>query len=472
SRKRKISRSKDANKDSLLGIEELDAINKLRKDNKLGNISHLALLLLREGQQALKNKQFDKAEKLNNYAIMLAPDFPSSYYAQGYLYMRENWKAFGQYFLYYFKGIMKIFKHQPSLFIKIYQNILILLFCLLLFYIIITVSISAKHLPTYLYESTERYKNSIAGNLIFVFMIAILFVPFVFNFSILWLFLYFPVMLWPFLKTKEKTLILFLLIALIFFEPFIMHSIHIISHSDFEEYDFPSVLIYETKSAKEKDKLASIFTIEDVFQKKIVLSIWSEITDILKRQKVKALLVRPITHKYSNIIFNPLIYFFWIFLMSFLRISPQLVECGICHRSCKNYVMSSIEKRLICNNCYLLFNHGLEIKFTEKRKIEDNLKAHYNIERIISYCLPGFIQFWEQDRISILFPLLFLCFILINFYLSLSNSLTGRFLILNNWQIIVVFYLPIILVIYFLLFIKDRKIIKDKEKKLKALISR
>ncbi|MGA1869181.1 MAG: tetratricopeptide repeat protein [bacterium] len=474
-----LNKNRNPHKDDVLGIRELEAINKIRKRYKLDDMTLFALLLIREGQDALKTQDYERAKKLTRYAVVLAPNFPLSYYAQGYLYMYQNWTAVNDYFVYYVTGITKSIKHYPTLFMKIYKNILIMLFCFVLFYFIITFFISFQYLPVYLTEITERYKKSIGGILKSLFMIFLLFVPFIFQFSIMWIFLYFPVILWPYLKSKEKILILFLLLTLICMQPFIMHSFQIVSHKDFKEYDFPSVLIYHTthlheNAARKKKKraLPGLFTLEARAQKKIAGDIWTEIKTTAENQNVKALLLRPIAKHNSHSIFNPFIFILWILLMVFFRIRPQIGQCGICRGSVKNLIKSNVEKKLICNNCYLLFNHGLEIKLTKKRKIEENLKIQHDFWRILSYCVPGFIQFSEKQEISKLCALLILYFLSISFYIKLRTSLAGQFLVFTTWQVVLIMYIPIIAGLYLFLLSKDREIINDKAKKLETIITR
>jgi len=478
-RKRKIIDSINNNEGDLLVVEELDAINKMRIDNNLGDMSHFALLLLREGQQAFKNKQYDRAEKLINYAQILAPNYPHPYYAQGYFYIAKDKKAINQALIHYFKGLKRSLSHPSTLFIKIYKSIIISLFCFIFLFIIITVSISAKHLLPYLTEIKERYRMTIKEILRSMFMIILLFVPFIFRFSIMWFFLYFPIILWPYLRKKEKKLVFFLLIGLIILEPIIMQSVNIVSHINFENYDFPSVLVYEKNATEmnaqkiEKEgELANISELEALFQKKAVFDVWSEIKNMIKTQKVNTLLFRPISKEYSNLIFNPIFYIALIIVMLFLHIQPQIGQCSNCLATGKNMVISSFEKRLLCTNCYLLFSHELEIKLVKKRQIEESIKVQYDILRIISYFLPGFIQFWEKERISGLLSLLIFYIILVSFYLSLQTTLAGQFLIFINWQSKLIIYLPIIIGSYFFIYRRDREIIKDKKKKLDAVLTK
>jgi len=202
-----------ARKGTIVGEQQLEEIIRLKLDKGIINLWEYALLLIREGV-ALKDKE--KAIKLGEFSLKMAPDLPYVYFFKSqFIWGKDKFSALKR----YFEGIEAYTRNIPlasSCFINILYPLgfgallAILVFCLIVF---------VKHLPIYIHALKEELRGEKGEVIRGVVRIFSLFLPFLLQFNIIWCSLFWCIIFWKYLARGAKGVVVLSLFLVIYLPP-------------------------------------------------------------------------------------------------------------------------------------------------------------------------------------------------------------------------------------------------------------
>jgi tetratricopeptide (TPR) repeat protein len=208
---------------SPVSTKELDQLYQSKLDRGIKNLPILSFLLIREADQARQKGDADQAIGIVNYAVKFSPDLPQPYFELARALWGQNPFQLHKILPEVLQGQIAQFRYYPSS-LKFFYNMLYILFnAILMTFIIFGIVVIIKYLPLYFYDIRRNLTQEISRLFISSLKIFSLFIPFFLRLDMLWAILYWSILLWGYVKKREKQFILFFLIVLVYL-PFFLRS--------------------------------------------------------------------------------------------------------------------------------------------------------------------------------------------------------------------------------------------------------
>ena len=209
--------------ESLLTTQELDKIYELQLDRGIRNYPVLSSVVVREAQRAREEGEIDRAVELAGYAIKFAPELSQPYFELAKVRWRQKPLKPYEVISDVLKGIFAYFRYYPSALHFFYSLFYLLSNAMLMTIILFGIVVLIKYLPLYFYDIHKNLTQEIGKLLINSFKILFLFIPFFLRLDMLWALLFWSVLLWGYISNRERQLVVFSLVVLIYL-PFFLHS--------------------------------------------------------------------------------------------------------------------------------------------------------------------------------------------------------------------------------------------------------
>ena len=203
--------------------KELDQLYQIQLDKGVRNLSTLSLFLVREARKARESGQLDRAIDLATYAHRFSPELPQPYFELAKVRWKKKPFQLDEIFPEILKGYRAKFSYFPSSLFVFYNGVYILSNAILMAFIIFGIILLWKYFPIYLYDIRRNLTLEVPNLFINGLKIFILFIPFFLRFDILWAILYWNILLWGFVPSRERQIVLVFLLVLVFL-PFVLRT--------------------------------------------------------------------------------------------------------------------------------------------------------------------------------------------------------------------------------------------------------
>ena len=204
--------------------KELDQLYELKLDKGIQNVSLLSFFLIREAEQARRKGDPYQAVEMATYSIKFSPQLPQPFFELARAYWHQNPFQLHKILPEVFRGLIAQLGHYPSSLKLFYNMFYILSNAILMTFIIFGIVVMIKYLPLYFYDIQKHLTQEISRLLINGLKIFFLFIPFFLRLDILWAILFWSILLWGYVTKKERRLLLFFLIVLVYLPFFIRSS--------------------------------------------------------------------------------------------------------------------------------------------------------------------------------------------------------------------------------------------------------
>ena len=159
------------------------------------------------------------------YSIKFSPQLPQPFFELARAYWHQNPFQLHKILPEVFRGLIAQLGHYPSSLKLFYNMFYILSNAILMTFIIFGIVVMIKYLPLYFYDIRKKHlTQEISRLLINGLKIFFLFIPFFLRLDILWAILFWSILLWGYVTKKERRLLLFFLIVLVYLPFFIRSS--------------------------------------------------------------------------------------------------------------------------------------------------------------------------------------------------------------------------------------------------------
>jgi len=255
-----------------LGKEELDTIYQAQLDQGIRNIPILSILLVRESLRALDRNDLKEAEFFCQYAVKYAPDFPWAYFTMGRIHWSRSKTLVTMVLREYAMGVYATFRNFRILFFKSLNVAYLVSGALLLTFVAFTIIMGMKYLSLYLYDVKKEFDLAPA-KLLFSFLKVFAFlVPVLLHLSLLWALLYWAILMWGYLARRERQMVVFFLLVLVYVpwlldrtadsmersDPAILMSLHRANYENWNGETKRSLKIWGQKKAEDADVLFTL----------------------------------------------------------------------------------------------------------------------------------------------------------------------------------------------------------------------
>lgn len=208
---------------SPLTSKEWDQLYQLKLDQGIRNISLLSLVLIREAKENRKAGHADKAVERASFAVKFSPDLPEPYFELARALWSQNPFQILRPFSETWKGVRAGFRYYPRALPFFYNLFYILGNAVLMTFVVFGIVLLMRYFPLYLYDIRKNLSREVGKLLANSLKIFLLFIPFFLRLDILWALLYYLILLWGFVTKRERQLIVFFFIVLVYV-PFFLHS--------------------------------------------------------------------------------------------------------------------------------------------------------------------------------------------------------------------------------------------------------
>jgi tetratricopeptide (TPR) repeat protein len=203
--------------------KDLEQLFQLKLDKGIRNLSTFSLFLIREAQKARKDGQSDRAIELATYACRFSPDLPQSYFELARARWKQNPLRLDEVLPEILKGYQARISHYPSSLNLIYHVFYIFSNSLLMAFIIFGIVVLWKYVPLYFYDIRKNLTNEVSNLLSNGLKIFILFVPLFLRLDITWAILFWTILLWGYVPSRERQFVVVFLIVLAYI-PFFLRT--------------------------------------------------------------------------------------------------------------------------------------------------------------------------------------------------------------------------------------------------------
>lgn len=228
--------------------KELDQLYLLKLEKGIRNLPIISFLLIRESEKWMKEGDTELSIELAQYSIKFSPDHFGPYFGLAYAYWHKSLFNAHLVIASIFKGLKKMACYHPDSLNFFYNLFYIISNGILMTFIVLGIIILIKYIPLYFYDIRKELGKEISKLIINSFKIIILLIPFFLRLDILWAILFWIILLWGFINTKERKFAILFLIILVYI-PFSLRSssallnskysdvIFGISHANYEGWD-------------------------------------------------------------------------------------------------------------------------------------------------------------------------------------------------------------------------------------------
>jgi tetratricopeptide (TPR) repeat protein len=202
---------------------ELDQVFQWKADQGIRNIPILSALLTHLSSQARHQGNSDQAIQLATQAARFSPDLPQPYFELARArWSRDRFRPH-QALPDFMRGISAQLKYFPSSLQMFYNGFFIVSNALLMTFILFAIMVLAKYLPLYFYDIQKNLTQQISQLVLHSFRIFFLFIPIILRLDLVWALLFWGVLLWGYVSKRERQLLFFFFIVLIYV-PFFIRS--------------------------------------------------------------------------------------------------------------------------------------------------------------------------------------------------------------------------------------------------------
>jgi tetratricopeptide (TPR) repeat protein len=209
-------KTKEGNrKNPSLGSTELDQLYQLKLDKGIRNIPLLSSLLIRQARRSREAGNPDQAVGFANYAVKFSPDLPEPYFELSRAFWHQNplqIRSLSE----LWRGQVARLRYYPRALQFFYNLFYILTHALLMTFVVFGILMMVKYLPLYIYDIRKNLNQEFSKLFITSLKIFFLFIPFFLRLDILWALLFYSILLWGFVAHRERPLIIFFLIVLVY----------------------------------------------------------------------------------------------------------------------------------------------------------------------------------------------------------------------------------------------------------------
>lgn len=228
--------------------KDLEQLYQLKLDKGIRNLPILSFLLIRESEKLINKGDIESAIELAKFAIKLSPDHFEPYFGLARAYWHESLFKSHLVIASLFQGLKKRVSYYPDSLKFFYNTFYIISNGILMTFIVFGIVILIKYMPLYFYDIRRNLGKEISKMMINSFKIIILLIPFFLRLDILWAILFWTILLWGFINTKERKFVILFLIILVYV-PFslrassaFLNSLHSevilgLSHANYEGWD-------------------------------------------------------------------------------------------------------------------------------------------------------------------------------------------------------------------------------------------
>ncbi len=213
----------DVKKNAPPSQKELDQLYQVKLDQGLRNIPLLSLLLIRESEKMRAKGDADQAVRIAAYSVKFSPDLPHPYFELARALWQQNPFQLQKILPEVLKGEVIPFRYYPSSLRLFYNLFYIGSNAILMTFVIFGIVVMIRYLPLYFYDMRKNMTQEIPRLLLTSLKIFILFVPFFLRLDMLWAIFFWCVLLWGYVTSREKQLILVFLIVAVYL-PFFLRS--------------------------------------------------------------------------------------------------------------------------------------------------------------------------------------------------------------------------------------------------------
>ena len=203
--------------------KDLDQLYQLKLDRGIRNLSTFSLFLIREARKAREEGQSDQAIELATYASRFSPDLPQPHFELARAGWQQNPFKLDEILSEIEKGYKVRFSHYPSSLHLFYHVFYILSNAILMAFIIFGIVVLWKYFPLYFYDIRKNLTQEVSNLLINGLKIFILFIPFFLRLDITWALLFWAILLWGYVPSREMQFVIVFLIILVYL-PFFLRT--------------------------------------------------------------------------------------------------------------------------------------------------------------------------------------------------------------------------------------------------------
>jgi tetratricopeptide (TPR) repeat protein len=209
---------------SPISEENLDLLYQLELDRGIRNLPVLSQLLIRESKQVRREGDADRAVLIANYSVQLSRDLSQPYFELARALWHQSPFQLHQIFSEIYNAIVVRFRYFPSS-LRLFYNIFYI-FCnaILMTFAIFAIVILVKYLPLYFYQMRKLVTKGMLKPLINGLRIFLLLIPFFLRLDMLWAIFYWSILLWGFVTKRQRQLIIFFLVILVYIPFFLRIS--------------------------------------------------------------------------------------------------------------------------------------------------------------------------------------------------------------------------------------------------------
>ena len=203
--------------------KDLDQLYQMKLDRGIRNLSTLSLFLIREAQKARKEGQSDRAIELATYANRFSPDLPQPHFELARARWQKNPLKFDEILSEIEKGYRARFSHYPSSLHLFYHVFYIFSNAVLMAFIIFGIVVIWKYAPLYFYDIRRSLTQEVSNLFVNGLKIFVLFIPFFLRLDITWAILFWTILLWGYVPSRERQFVVVFLIVLVYL-PFFLRT--------------------------------------------------------------------------------------------------------------------------------------------------------------------------------------------------------------------------------------------------------
>jgi len=194
----------------------LERVYQKTLDSGISNFTPYSLLLIKESQEALKKKDYERAEILSDYAQKLSPDLPPVYIAQAKVRWSKN-KIFVHHLVKgYVKAFLKKIQDIEALSFMLFTNLSIITAAFLLTLGLFAIISMKKYFRMASHDLRHFITRAVPDKALWVMVLTLFLLPVLLGFSVSWVFVYWIILLFSYLCKREQLAIIGFLLLFAF----------------------------------------------------------------------------------------------------------------------------------------------------------------------------------------------------------------------------------------------------------------
>ncbi len=228
--------------------EELDRLYQMKLDRGFRNVPILSFALIREADRARRRGELERAVEIARYSVKFSPDLPEPYFELARQKFYRNCFQLPEIFSDVYRGAIAQFRYFPSSLRFSYNLFFILSNAILLTFVVFGIMVMVKCVPLYFYDIRAQLTRELPNLLMNGLKVFFLFIPFLLRLDILWAILFWSILVWGYVPNREKRIILFFFIAVVYLPFFLRASSSLLddpssevlldmSRANYEEWD-------------------------------------------------------------------------------------------------------------------------------------------------------------------------------------------------------------------------------------------